>query len=577
MARANDEAAALLLELADLLSITGGDAFKVRAYEKAARSIAGHPEDVSELSLAGLKKIPTVGEAIARKVQDYTSTGTIRQVEELRAQIPAGVRALTEIPTLGPKKALALYEEIGVSSVDELAEAIERGRLRGVKGFGPRTEDNLRHGIELLRQAGGRVLVDVAADLADEVVAAVSAAPGVLRCRYAGSLRRGRETIGDVDVLAAARDAGPVMAAFTALPFVTEVIAAGEKKTSVRTSRGLQVDLRVVPPEAWGAALQYFTGSKAHNVRTREIAVRAGLRLSEYGVFDVESGELVVSETEEEVYARIGLPWIHPALREDAGEIEAALEGELPRLVTVEDVRGDLHSHTDLTDGTASLAEMVAAAKDRGLEYYAVTDHAPDLFMQRMTDAKILAQREEIRKLDARTEGLTILQGAELNIGPEGGVDWDADFLAGFDLCVASVHSQFRQDSAEMTRRFVRACENPYVHVIGHPTTRSIGRRNPVDADWDEVFRAAARTGTALEIDCFPDRLDLPADLVRRAKRFGVVFSVDTDAHSIRDHRNIRFGIAVAQRGWLTPDDVINTWPLDRLRTFLAGKPDRVR
>ncbi|MEV4005146.1 DNA polymerase/3'-5' exonuclease PolX [Actinomadura sp. NPDC049753] len=569
MARANDEAAALIQELADLLAITGGDAFKIRAYEKAARAVAGHPGDIAGLDLAGLRRIPGVGDAIAKKLLDYNTTGTIRQVEELRTQIPAGVRALTAIPTLGPKKALAVYEALGVSSVDELAAAVEQGRLRGLKGFGAKTEENILHGIELMRGSGERVLVDTAAGVADEIVAALSALPQVERCAHAGSLRRMRETIGDVDVLAASRDPRPVMEAFTALPFVAEVIAGGDKKTSIRTAQGLQVDLRVVPPESWGAALQYFTGSQAHNIRTREIAVKAGLRLSEYGLFDARTGELIVSSTEEEVYERLGLPWVHPALREDAGEIEAALKDELPRLVTVEDLRGDLHSHTDLTDGVASLEDMAAAARDRGLEYYAITDHAPNLVMQRMTDEKMLAQRERIAELREQFPGLTLLHGTELNIDPDGGVDWDADFLSGFDVCVASVHSHFTQDEASMTRRLVRACENPHVHVIGHPTARSIGRRAPVNADWDEVFRAAARTGTAMEIDSFPDRLDLPADLVRRAKRFGVKFAVDTDAHSVGHHRNIRYGVGTAQRGWLTPDDVINTWPLERLRAFL--------
>ncbi|WP_021595150.1 DNA polymerase/3'-5' exonuclease PolX [Actinomadura welshii] len=572
MARANDEAAALIQELADLLSITGGDAFKIRAYEKAARAIAGHPDDISELDLAGLRKIPTVGEAIAKKVLDYTATGTIRQVEELRTQIPAGVRALTAIPTLGPKKALAVYEELGISSVDELGTAIKEGRLRGLKGFGAKTEENILRGIELMESSGTRVLVDAAASVADEVVAKLSRLPQVERCAHAGSLRRMRETIGDVDVLAASRDPRPIMEAFTALPFVAEVIAGGDKKTSVRTAKGLQVDLRVVPPESWGAALQYFTGSQAHNIRTREIAVKAGLKLSEYGLFDAETGELIVSETEEEVYERLGLPWVHPALREDTGEIEAALEDELPRLVTVEDLRGDLHSHTDLTDGVASLEDMVAAAQARGLEYYAITDHAPNLVMQRMTDEKMLAQRVKVAELQKEYPGLRLLHGTELNIDPDGGVDWDAGFLSGFDVCVASVHSHFTQDQDAMTRRLVRACENPHVHVIGHPTARSIGRRPPVDADWDEVFRAAARTGTAMEIDSFPDRLDLPADLIRRAKRFGVKFSIDTDAHSLGHHRNIRYGVGTAQRGWLTPDDVINTWPLERLREFLRKR-----
>ena len=569
MARANDEAAALIQELADLLSITGGDAFKIRAYEKAARAVAGHPGDIAGLDLAGLRTISGVGDAIAKKLLDYNTTGTIRQVEELRTQIPAGVRALTAIPTLGPKKALAVYEALGVSSVDELAAAVQEGRLRGLKGFGAKTEENILRGIELMRSSGERVLVDAAAGVADEIVAALSELPQVERCAHAGSLRRMRETIGDVDVLAASRDPRPIMEAFTALPFVAEVIAGGDKKTSIRTAQGLQVDLRVVPPESWGAALQYFTGSQAHNIRTREIAVRAGLRLSEYGLFDARTDELIVSRTEEEVYERLGLPWVHPTLREDSGEIEAALKDELPHLVTVEDLRGDLHSHTDLTDGVASLEDMAAAARDRGLEYYAITDHAPNLVMQRMTDEKMLAQRAQVAELRERFPGLTLLHGTELNIDPDGGVDWDADFLSGFDVCVASVHSHFTQDEASMTRRLVRACENPHVHVIGHPTARSIGRRAPVNADWDEVFRAAARTGTAMEIDSFPDRLDLPADLVRRAKRFGVKFSIDTDAHSVGHHRNIRYGVGTAQRGWLTPDDVINTWPLERLRAFL--------
>jgi DNA polymerase (family 10) len=567
MARANDEVAALLQELADLLAITGGDAFKIRSYEKAARTIAGHSGDISGLDLAGLKKIPGVGDAIAKKVLDYNTTGTIRQVEALRTEIPAGVLALTKIPTLGPKKALQIYQELGISSVAQLSEALEEGRLAGMKGFGAKTEENIRHGIELLQHSGRRVLIDVAMELAEEIVAALS--PLAERCAYAGSLRRMRETIGDVDILAASDEPGPIMRAFTGLPFVTEIIGGGDKKTSVRTLQGLQVDLRVVPLSSWGAALQYFTGSKEHNVRTREMAVRAGLKLSEYGLFEVESGDLVVSATEEEVYSRLGLPWIPPPLREDGGEIQAALAGGLPRLVELSDLRGDLHTHTDLTDGVASLEDMLEAASASGLEYYAVTDHAPDLVMQRMTDEKMLAQRERLGALRSRFPSMTLLHGTELNIGPDGSVDWEAEFLSGFDVCVASVHSHFNQDPAEMTRRFVRACENPHVNIIGHPTTRRMGKRPPVEADWDEIFKACAATGTALEIDAHPQRLDLPADLIRRALRHGVKFSVDSDAHSVVHLKNQRYGIGTAQRGWLTPDDVINTWPLDRLRDFL--------
>lgn len=576
MARSNDEVAALLQEYADLISITGGDAFKVRVYEKAARAIGGHHADVSTLDVKGLKEIPNVGKSIAEKVVEYFAQGSVSAVEELRSKIPAGVRQLTAIPTLGPKKALVLYEELGISTTEELADAIHEERLRDLKGFGPKTEENILHGIGLLRSSGDRVLIDVAMSLAEDIVAEMSQVTGCERCAYAGSLRRARETIGDIDILVAAKKAAPVMRAFTELPYVSEVIAHGEKKTSVRTTKGLQVDLRVVPPDSWGAAMQYFTGSKAHNIRTREMAVHQKLKLSEYGLFDTETGEKIVSRTEEDVYARLGLPWIPPTLREDRGEIDAGLRGELPELIQEKDIRGDLHTHTDLTDGLAPLEEMVAAAAERGYAYYAVTDHGPDMAMQRMTDERILAQRERVRELDeeyggrGRRGGMRVLHGAELNIGPDGEVDWPADFLAGFDLCVASVHSHFNQDREALTRRIVRACENPHVHIIGHPTTRLIGKRPAIDVDLDAVFAACARTGTALEINSHPDRLDLRDEDILRARRHGVKFAVDSDAHAVVHLANLRYGVGTAQRGWLTKDDVINAWPLTRLRRFLA-------
>ncbi|MFG1670784.1 DNA polymerase/3'-5' exonuclease PolX [Streptomyces sp. Y7] len=576
MARSNDEVAALLQEYADLISITGGDAFKVRVYEKAARAIGGHHADVSTLDVKGLKEIPNVGKSIAEKVVEYFAEGSVSAVEELRSKIPAGVRQLTAIPTLGPKKALVLYEELGISTTEELADAIHEERLRDLKGFGPKTEENILHGIGLLRSSGDRVLIDVAMSLAEDIVAEMSQVTGCERCAYAGSLRRARETIGDIDILVAAKKAAPVMRAFTELPYVSEVIAHGEKKTSVRTTKGLQVDLRVVPPDSWGAAMQYFTGSKAHNIRTREMAVHQKLKLSEYGLFDTETGEKIVSRTEEDVYARLGLPWIPPTLREDRGEIDAGLRGELPELIQEKDIRGDLHTHTDLTDGLAPLEEMVAAAAERGYSYYAVTDHGPDMAMQRMTDERILAQRERVRALDREygrrggRGGMRVLHGAELNIGPDGEVDWPADFLAGFDLCVASVHSHFNQDREALTRRIVRACENPHVHIIGHPTTRLIGKRPAIDVDLDAVFAACARTGTALEINSHPDRLDLRDEDILRARRHGVKFAVDSDAHAVVHLANLRYGVGTAQRGWLTKDDVINAWPLTRLRRFLA-------
>lgn len=581
MPQANEIVAELLQEYADLLQISGGDPFRARNYEKAAKSVAGFSGDVGLMDATTLRKIPGVGASIATKIVQFQQTGTIEALEDLRATIPDGVREMTRIPALGPKRAFQLYHELGISSVAELSAAIDEGRLRDLRGFGPKSEEKLRHGIELARTLGQRVPLNVASDVAERIVAAISAVPGCERCEQAGSLRRFRETIGDVDVLAAASDSGPLMQKIIELPEVTEVIAHGDTKTSVRISTGhpaqggsIQVDLRVVPPDCWGAALQYFTGSQAHNIAIREIAVRKKLKLSEYGLFDVDSGDLIVSATEEEVYRRLGMAWVPPPLRENTGEVQAALRGELPALVQAGDIRGDLHTHTNLTDGVGTLEEMVATARARGYEYFAVTDHAPNLFMQRMTLEKALAQRDQLRELQARLAGdggapMTLLHGTELNIGADGSVDWPDDILAGFDLCVASVHSLFDQPRAEMTRRFLQACENPHVNIIGHPSTRRIGRRPPVEVDWDELYRACAATGTALEINCHPERLDLPSDHIKAARDAGVRFAVDTDAHAAGHLAFLRYGVGTAQRGWLTAEDVINTWPLERLREFL--------
>ncbi|MEE1782028.1 helix-hairpin-helix domain-containing protein [Streptomyces sp. SP17BM10] len=592
MPRLNDQVRELLQEYADLINITGGDAFRARAYEKAARAVGGHPEDLAGLDAKGLQQIPGVGKSTAEKVAEYLSTGRIGALEKLRAEIPAGVREMMAIPSVGPKRALSLYRDLGIASVDELAEAIRGDKLGGVAGFGERSGEKILHGIELMRQSGGRTLLDTATELAEQLVAAISAVPGCTRCAYAGSLRRMRETVGDIDVLATAEESAPLMAALTELPYVAEVIARGPTKTSVLTTGGVQVDLRVVPEEDWGAALVYFTGSKAHNIKLRTMAVRAGLKLSEYGLFEMggdtdgkrtdgrgkdgkrtdgrgKEGAKVVSATEDEVYAALGLPWIAPPLREDRGEVEAALRGELPQLVQESDLRGDLHTHTDLTDGLATLEEMIDTAAARGYSYYAVTDHAPDLVMQRMTDEKMLAQRERLRQLADRQKKLRLLHGTELNIGPDGGVDWPPEFLAGFDVCVASVHSHFGLDRAAQTRRLIRACENPHVHVIGHLTTRRIGRRGPIDVDLDAVFAAAARTGTAIEINSSPQRLDLRDEDVLRAKKHGVRFSIDSDAHATPHLAYPRFGIGTAQRAWLTTEDVVNTWTWQRLKRFL--------
>ena len=573
MARANDDVERLLLEFADLLSILTDDSYKPRSYEKAARSVGGYHADVSELDMKGILQIPNVGKSIGEKIVEIQRTGTFADLEALRAQIPPGVRELMSIPGLGPKKAMVLYRELDVSSVPELVAAIEDERVAALKGFGGKTQENILRGLQQLSDSGGRVLVNVALDVAEALLAELSTLKQVRRAAYAGSLRRMRETIGDVDLLVASGQAEPIMDTFVGLPSVTSVLAHGDTKSSIVTDRGLQVDLRVVPKDVWGAAMIYFTGSKAHNVRIRERAVRAGLKLNEYGLFDAKTGDLLAAETEQEVYERLGLPYIEPTLREDRGEVEAAVAGELPKVLQLKDLRGDLHTHTNLTDGLAPLDEMLQTAATLGYAYYAVTDHAPNLAMQRMTDDKILAQREQLRALQAEHD-MTLLHGTELNIDPDGNVDWPEEFLAGFDLTVASIHSHFTQSREELTARMIRAMENPYVNVIGHPTARLIGKRPPIDLDLEAVFEAAARTGTALEVNSFPDRLDLKDEHILWARRYGPKFAVNTDSHSPVHLSLMRFGVATAQRGWLTKDDVINTWPLAKLRRFLRkGRP----
>jgi len=557
----NETVAALLREYAELTVITGGDPFRTRNYERAARSVAGHPVDIGELDDGALQRIPGVGKSIAAKIAEFRDTGSIGALEELRARIPAGVRELTRVPGLGPRRALQLNRELGIGDVTQLAEAIKAGKLRDLDGFGVKSEERILRGLAVLNTE--RVTLDVALDTATSLIGAL--APLSERCEYAGSLRRWRETIGDIDILAATRDPAAVTAAFA--EHGDEVLVSGPTKTTIRTAGGLRADLRVIEPEVWGAALRYFTGSQAHNVAVRALAVKRGLKLSEYGLF--RGQDLIVSRTEEDIYAALDMGWVPPPMREDTGEVEAALRGEIPALVQLPDIVGDLHTHTDLTDGVASLEEMIRAAERRGYQYYAVTDHAPNLVMQRMTDEKMLAQRAELSRLDSSME---LLHGTELNIAPDGSVDWNADFLAAFDIRVASVHSHFDQDRREMTRRFVAACENPYVNIIGHPLTRKFGRRYAVDVDFGELFRACARTGTALEINASPARLDLPSGHIRAAKDAGVKFAIDTDAHSVPQLANLKYGVGTAQRGWLTAEDVVNAWPLPRLREFLVKR-----
>ncbi len=569
MPRTNEQVEQVLQEYADLLAITSGDPYKPRAYEKAARAVGGFPTDLGALDERAVLAIPGVGKSIAAKVTEYLRTGSFEELETLRAEVPDGVREMTAIAGFGPKKAMTVHRELHIGSVDELVSAAERGELAGLKGFSRVTERNVIDGVRRLRSRGGRMQVNAALEIAEDLLGRLAAVPGVERAEFAGSLRRMAETIGDVDLLVASERPEVVMDAFVGDAIVERVIARGQTKSSIVTRGDLQVDLRVIERGAWGAAMIYFTGSKAHNIRIREMAVRAGLKLNEYGVFRASTGRLLAAETEHEVYERLGLPYIEPTLREDRGEIEAALAGELPDLVTLRQIKGDLHTHTDLTDGLATLERMLQAGAEHRYAYYAVTDHAPDLYMQRMTDEKMLAQRARLRGLQDRFPKMRLLHGTELNIDPEGGVDWDGSFLDGFDLTVASVHSHFGQSRDEMTRRVIRAIEHPHVNIIGHLTTRKIGRRDPVELDLEAVFVAAGRTGTALEVNAYPDRLDLRDEHVLWARRHGVRFAIDTDAHAVGHLDMMRFGVATAQRGWLAKADVINAWPLAKLERFL--------
>ncbi len=583
MAWTNEDLREQFAEIATLLRLKGEDQFRVRAYERAADAIAAARVDLATLDRDELAALPGIGKSTAEKILEQRAHGTIRLLADLRAEIPTGLIELTRVPGLGPKTAVQLHRELGVDSVEALQAALEAQQVRELPGLGAKTEDNLRVAISRMgAKDTARVPVADALPVAEALRAELAALPEAVEVAYAGSLRRMRETVGDIDILAASTEPGPVMQAFHAAPVVREILAAGEKKSSVLTVRGLQADLRVVAPEAWGAALVYFTGSKAHNIRIRERAVRRGLTLNEYGLFQRDDaaedgiGERVASRTEADVYAALDLDWVPAPMREDSGEVEAAAEGRLPRVVTLADLRGDLHGHSDWSgDGKVPLEDMVAAAAARGWDYWAVTDHAEDLALNGLSKAQMLARRERISALNEAVD-ITVLDGAELNIDGEGGLDYDWDFLLTFDWCVASIHTLFARGEAEQTQRILSAMQHPAVHAIGHPTGRKIGKRPGYDIDLDAVLDAAAETGTALEINGSPHRLDIAADVVRRAVERGVTLTIATDAHSLGDLDNARWGVLTAQRGWATAGDVLNCRALQGLRAFVAAKRERV-
>jgi DNA polymerase (family 10) len=574
----NGEIASLLSELARLTVLDEGSpqSFRVRAYESAARAVETAGPPVAELSESELVSIRGIGRSTARKIREFVETGSIARLETLRSRFPPDFLQLTRIPGVGPKTAVLLRDRLGVGSVDDLRGALERHEVRTLPGMGTRTEENLLRAIDRLGIGGKerRTPIAEAIRVGRDVAEAVSAIPGVERAEVAGSLRRFRETVGDIDVIVVSTgDPEAIMERFVTLPVVRDVVASGARKSAIIGASGLQVDLRVVRPEQFGAAAVYFTGSKAHNVHLRRLALERGWTLNEYALSSVEDGTVIASTTEEEVYRALGMVWVPPELREDAGEIELAADGALPGLVDVGDLRGDLHVHTDLSgDGRESLEAMVAACAARRYAYVAITDHGEDLTINGASRDEMLAQREQITRLREVHAPMEILHGVELNIGPDGGIDYDAGFLEGFDWGVAAVHSHFDLDPARQTDRIVTAMQNPAVNVIGHPTGRRIGMRPGIEFDLDAVLEAAEGTGCALEVNCHLDRLDLPAGMLQRARRREAVFTISTDAHDTGELGNLRWGVRNARRGWVPADRVANTWDAGRFRAWAAAK-----
>jgi DNA polymerase (family 10) len=570
----NFEIARLFYEMASLLEARDESVFRVRAYQRAAQTLETLAEDVTAVAArGGLTALPAIGRDLAARIEEYLATGRIAQLEAVRATLPAGFLTLLDIRGLGPRTARALWEQLGVDSVERLEALCRTKQIIGVAGIREKTCANILKSIERWKAGQARAPLAAARAIAAQVSEALRAHGGVERIEVAGSLRRLRDTVKDVDLLVTSTDPARVIRTFTTLPSVAEVTAAGPTRASVRHQDGLAIDLRVVEPAVLGAALQYFTGSKEHNVRVREIASRRGLRISEYGVFDESTGARVAGATEDEVYATIGLPWIPPELRENQGEIEAAREGRLPTLVTVDDLRGDLHAHTDWSDGHHALERLVAAAEARGYDYVIVSDHSRSLTIAGgLSVEELRAQIGAIRALQPRFR-VRILAGSECDILADGTLDFPDEVLAELDVVLAAVHSRFKQSRAEMTARIMRALANPWVNVLAHPTGRKIGSREPYDVDLDAVLAVAREHGKAVEINASPDRLDLSDAPARRAATLGVPVAISTDTHYLRELDNVHLGVAMARRAWLTAGDVLNTRPLDALLSW--ARPTR--
>ncbi|MBI1992422.1 MAG: DNA polymerase/3'-5' exonuclease PolX [Candidatus Omnitrophica bacterium] len=568
------EIAAVFAQMADLLEYRGDNPFRIRAYRRAAQNLESFSGDLDRLATAGqLEELSGIGSDLARKITEYLSTGAIAEHERLKAAIPRGVLELLEVPGIGPKTAKLLAERLGISTIGQLEGAARAHRLRSLPGFQEKKEENILKGIVVVKKGRARLHLGIALPLANELLGVLRKMATVDRVSAAGSLRRMRETIGDLDLLASSTAPSSVIAAWRRSRFCKRVLAAGTTKASILTPEGIQVDLRVVAPESFGAALQYFTGSKEHNVRLRELAVRQGLKVNEYGVFRTKTGKRMAGREEADVYQALGLVWIPPELREDQGEIEASRSDRLPELVDAKDIRGDFHVHTTWSDGSDRLEDIARAGEGRGYQYLAICDHSQSLKVAHgMSVARLRQQVARIRALNARAKRFRLLAGAEVDILADGSMDYPNEVLAGLDFVVGAIHSGFTQGEAALTRRVVTAMRNPHVTLIAHPTGRLMGQRDPYPLDLDAVFGVAKETGTALEINAYPKRLDLCDTAAKRALDVGVMLAISTDTHSLDQLDQMAFGLGVARRAWIEPRRLLNCFPTDQLLQWIARK-----
>ena len=566
----NEDIAAIFDEMADLLEIGNANPFRVRAYRNAARSVRSLGRELAEMVAAGedLTQLPGIGKDLAAKIVEKVQTGRVRALEKLHRELPASLEDLLHLPGLGPKRVRLLFDELGIETLEQLAEAAQAGRLRALPGFGAKTEQRILDAIAAHRTQERRFLYSVARQYAEPLTAWLRKMAGVEQVVVAGSYRRGRETVGDLDILVTAAPGSPVMARFSGYDEVAEVIASGSTRASVILRSGLQVDLRVVPARSLGAALHYFTGSKAHNIQIRRLGQQRGLKINEYGVFKGERA--IAGDSEASVFAAVGLPYIPPELRENRGEIAAAREGRLPRLIEHRDLRGDLHCHTRASDGHADIETMALAAREAGLEYLAITDHSQHLSVAHGLDEKRLWQQiEAIDRLNETLHGITLLKGIEVDILEDGSLDLPDSVLAQLDLVVGAVHDHFGLSEKKQTARILRAMEHKYFTLLAHPGGRLLLKREPYAVDMARVVEAARERGCFLELNAQPLRLDLKDSHCRLARERGVLLSINSDSHSPDGFANLAYGINQARRGWLEKDDVLNTLPLSKLRTRL--------